>query len=126
MLAHNFIRRVLLVDVLLGINGHFYRSCFYQYFHCFYQYFSKVNVGLMQTSKIEKYAIIQTELCRGVLLKVTFQIFGKRLRHRCFPVNFAKFLKFIYFYRPPPVANDNSGWVKVVNYWCKALHIRWF
>ena len=32
----------------------------------------------------------------------------KRLRHRLFPVNFAKFLKFNFFYRAPPVPASHS------------------
>ena len=31
-------------------------------------------------------------------------LFKKRLSHRCFPVNFAKFWKNIFSYRTPPVA----------------------
>ena len=86
-----------------------------------------MNVGFLQISKIEKFAITEKEMHGGVLLKVIFQIFGKRLQRRCFPLIFAKCLKFIYFYRSPQVAAyDNSGWLKVVTYCCRALHLRWF
>ena len=41
----------------------------------------------------------EKHLCQSLL---------KRLRHRCFPVNFAKFLTTPFFYRTPPVAASAS------------------
>ena len=32
----------------------------------------------------------------------------KKLQHRCFPVNFAKFLRTHFFYRTPPLAASVS------------------
>ena len=37
----------------------------------------------------------------------------KILWHRCFPVNFAKFLRALFFYRTPPVA-ASSGWIQFI------------
>ena len=34
----------------------------------------------------------------------TSTLLKKRLRYRCFPVNFAKFLRTTFFYETPPVA----------------------
>ena len=36
-------------------------------------------------------------------------LFKKRPWHRCFPVNFAKFLRTLFYYRTPPV-DASKGW----------------
>ena len=66
------------------------------------------------------------------LSKVTGQrpatLLKKRLWHRSFPVNFAKFLRAPFFYRTPPVAASETSKQGVCllggNYFHKKLHLR--
>ena len=66
------------------------------------------------------------------LSKVTGQrpatLLKKRLWHRSFPVNFAKFLRALFFYRTPPVAASETTKQGVCllggNYFHKKLHLR--
>ena len=56
----------------------------------------------------------RNHLCRSLLLnKVaglwSAVLFKKRLRQRCFPVNFAKLFKNDFFYRTPPVAHSGEN-----------------
>ena len=51
----------------------------------------------------------EKHLCQSLFFKIVAglrpaTLLKKRLWHRCFPVNFAKFLTIPFFYRTPPVA----------------------
>ena len=76
----------------------------------FYNAQYKVTVSNSQVKKT--FGITHKQSFRGFcengLRPVT--LLKKSLWHMCFPVNFAKFLKTAFFYRPPLVAaSDNSG-----------------
>ena len=68
---------------------------------------------ILQNTKVTAFTVFellrenqQAEVKLGLnVLHFCFtRIIKKRLRHRCFPVNFVKFLRIIFFYRTPLVA----------------------